>query len=317
MSIDNLLVADILPEREITFFLKNSTVSQVLETLSEKGITSAPVVDAEAKRFYGFVDMLDIVTFLLAEFPAIESEAAINAEYLQALEVAAEKFWNHPIEEVLSMSQRYHQDESRFVTVHLTSSLRVLLQHFYSGLHRVAVVDHQNNVINIVTQSDVLAFMARNVHLLSLKEEKTITELGIGTEGVFTVPHDMRVVKLLQKLVLLKLSAVPVIDGHGKIVANFSVSNLKGLRKRQFPDLLLPVLEFLTKQVVEDAPYITKLPSHLKEKSLLPLICRADSTLEYCLFKLVATRTHRLWCVDGDGHPLKVVSLTDVMKGFL
>ena len=41
-----------------------------------------------------------------------------------------------------------------------------LAQHFYMGHHRVPVVDSQRKIVNLVTQSDLLAFLARHSFLL-------------------------------------------------------------------------------------------------------------------------------------------------------
>ena len=47
-----------------------------------------------------------------------------------------------------------------------------------------------------------------------------------------------------------------------------------------------------------------------------PQTVRKTDTMDYALFKLIATHTHRLWVVDEDGTVDGVVSTADVMNIF-
>jgi 5'-AMP-activated protein kinase regulatory gamma subunit len=313
--LDEIKVFNVAPERAITFMPKGTSVEDCLRILNEKKILSAPVIDFSCNKFSGFIDMLDIMIGLLAAFPAVQEDEDIDYKYLQLTEQAGRDFLATKVEDVVALSRKYRQDESTFVTVELTAPVKVLARHFNEGLHRVAITDSKFNVVNTVSQSDLVAFLAKNTHVLANKLNKTITQLRLGTEGVVSVRPDKKTVAVLQSLVLNRISAVPVVDNDGKLVANFSVSDLRGLKKDDFPDMLLPVLEFLRKKVAREKPYISAIDSG--HQCLIPLTCKASDTLEFVLLKLVATRTHRLWCVDDRGHPTRAVSLTDVMGALL
>jgi len=45
-----------------------------------------------------------------------------------------------------------------------------------------------------------------------------------------------------------------------------------------------------------------------------PLSAKPKTTIETVIFKLAATRVHRLWVVDEYGRPTGVISLTDVSE---
>jgi len=108
------------------------------------------------------------------------------------------------------------------------------------------------------------------------------------------------------------LSAVPIIDNEGNLIANFSASNLKGLRQHTFMSLLLPVLAYLTIQP-ESKDFRRNLS---RFKSIHPVTCTAETSFEVAVERMVSHRVHRLWVVD-DGKPIGVVSIGDVFKVFL
>lgn len=63
------------------------------------------------------------------------------------------------------------------------------------------------------------------------ERKKSLAELGIGArEGLTSVYKDEKVIDVLRKMnqTLRKpVSAVPIVDSDGKLIANFSASNLK------------------------------------------------------------------------------------------
>jgi len=110
---------------------------------------------------------------------------------------------------------------------------------------------------------------------------------------------DALVLHALKIMATSRVSAMPIIDDQGKLLGNFSISDLRGLGSTDFGELLSSVSSFLRKFNV---------------KSLYPLSCKTSDTLEFVIMKLVATRVHRLWVVDDAGILRGVLSLTDVMK---
>jgi len=105
-----------------------------------------------------------------------------------------------------------------------------------------------------------------------------------------------------------KIGAVPVVDEHSKIIANFSMSDLRGMGRKDFGDLLLTVDQYLQKRKEQHVTY---------ERSLVPITVTENETLEQVVYKVVATRVHRVWLVDSANRVIGCVSLSDLMKAFL
>eukprot|EP00456_Euglypha_rotunda_P071335 TRINITY_DN6367_c0_g1_i4.p1 TRINITY_DN6367_c0_g1~~TRINITY_DN6367_c0_g1_i4.p1 ORF type:complete len:127 (-),score=20.05 TRINITY_DN6367_c0_g1_i4:112-492(-) len=94
-----------------------------------------------------------------------------------------------------------------------------------------------------------------------------------------------------------ELSGIPVVDKTGDIVATLSASDLRGLTKETFKNLLLPVLDFLRLVHGGSRPVISAQP---------------ESELGEVIRKFVFGRVHRAWIVKNH-KILGVISLSDVL----
>jgi CBS-domain-containing membrane protein len=95
------------------------------------------------------------------------------------------------------------------------------------GLHRLPVVNMENNIINVLTQSDLLAFMAQNMHLIGAIARKTLDECNIGRIPPQMARANEQTSVVVKRLHDKRISGLPVVDEDGKIIANFSISDLK------------------------------------------------------------------------------------------
>jgi len=300
-------VMDLLPERKVVFLAHDITIKEALEILDDRKISSAPVLNLETKSLLGIIDMFDVVTLLLGIFPNIDQ---VTTENLEELEYAGKRFVSTSVGEALELSRKYTQFPLSQPRVERTTILIKLVEILWTGVHRVPVVNNSSNIINIITQSDVLAFMAQNVHLIPQLAHKTIDEVGFMKEKIITATGDTNTTALLMQFNSKRISAVPVVDSEGKLIANFSTSDLKGLEYKDLADLMLPVLKFLQKRAMPEEAFAC-------EKSLHPLTVTKQTTFEDCIFKMVATRVHRLWVVDPENKPIGVISISDFMRAFL
>jgi len=98
------------------------------------------------------------------------------------------------------------------------------------------------------------------------------------------------------------LSAVAVVDFHGRLVSNFSGSDLLGLNESNFPRLALPVQQFLCGMYG-----IPKAPVYVKD----------SDSVEMVLLKMVVHQVHRVYVVRPSMIPTGVISMTDLMQFFI
>jgi len=216
----------------------------------------------------------------------------INAETLmrKGREIASK-----PVSSVMDSSE-----ENPICTVSLSTPLPELLLGFQRGLHRAIVIDDTQKLQRIVSQSDVIRFVSEYIEYYGPLGQTKLEDVGLGQHSVVTVNHKARAVNAFHILQENKVSAVAVVDDSGLLVANLSVSDLRGLDLDNLADLMLPIPEFLMKT--------------RKQSLLPPIICRPHTTFETAVLKLASTRVHRLWNIDEAGRPIGVVSLTDVIR---
>jgi len=310
-GLKHIRIADILHDRQVVFLEANIRIEDALEVLREKKILSCPVLDLVRGHYIGWLDMSDIVTFILGLYPDV-NQSNITPKCLQSIDLASHHFAATPVKEVLAVATQEHPYEKEIKPVKRETLLLDVIDMFYMGLHRIAVVDDKNHIFNLISQTDVLAYLAQNIHLIREKAGHTLKEFKLGVfEGLVSVKEDDSMIKVLMTLYGKRISAVPIVDGNGKLIATFSTSDLKGMNKDNFVDLLLPVKEFLTKRI-KDSP-----EPLANERVFYPFTVTLDTTLPDAICRMVATRVHRLWCVDDVGRVIGVVSMTDVMKVFL
>jgi CBS domain-containing protein len=101
------------------------------------------------------------------------------------------------------------------------------------------------------------------------------------------------------------ISGLPVIDSNGKVVANLSASDLRGMSAARVPTINLPVFEFL-----ETVP---RRNQDLKADQIRTI--SKTATVEQAINLLVKSKLHRLWIVE-DEELYGVVSMTDILRLF-
>ena len=99
------------------------------------------------------------------------------------------------------------------------------------------------------------------------------------------------------------ISGVAVVDAAGAVVANTSSRDLKiFIKSPRRSTLLLPIARFLDevrKDSAVEAPVVCCLP---------------DDTLAHAMSSIATTNVHRVYVVDAAKRPLRVITLTDVMR---
>jgi len=298
-----MTIADVWPNRAIIWVGTTCTLQECLELFKTSKVLSFPVVDVSTNSCIGVVDILDLVLFIVASFPSINS---ITYDILVNLEYNGRRFLQETsLVKVIAFSKAWeHQDLPQF-PFKLKMPLIELMNTFSSGIHRVPVVDDNNQILNFISQMDLLRFLAQNIYLLEERGigKKTLDELGIGRRSVHFVRSDAMVLLAMSSMTQHKVHAVPILDKEtGKLIANFSASDLRGIGPGDLHQLLRPLISFL---------------AIFNVKSLFPLTCKPSDTLEYTLLKLAGSGVHRLWVTDDNHQLLGVIGLTEVMAPFL
>lgn len=114
--------------------------------------------------------------------------------------------------------------------------------------HRVGVFGSNGSIEEIISQSDIVEWLADNLWKLgNLVHEPVGAISGLISSPAATVSSLRPAIDAFADIERLKgVSAVGIVDAvSGALVGNFSESDLRGMRPQHFPGLALPVAEFL------------------------------------------------------------------------
>lgn len=371
---------DILADQaHVTVLKSDSTVDQALKVLASHRILSAPVVqpgpEGSADEIVCFVDLRDVLSSFLASLDMDKLNAGKMLQKMRILETQGQRFATKTIKEL-----PYAGGDGCFLFGQQArhASLREVI---YDGflfpretkaafggtrtrrvVHRLALFDSTGHITNIISQSDIVRYLHKRKEQLG--DElllETVDALGMGASPVISVTPETAAIDAMALMNEKEISALAVVDKNGRLIGNFSITELRTIMSEHFGSLALPVGEFLAlEHGTEYEGYAiqgdvdqeeiqasaggqfaqarrtsgSRHPSPPPARSLArrstsfgshgqsvghevgqSLICCVEGTpLTVALDLLVSNRLHRLYVIDSDQRPLRVISLTDVLR---
>jgi len=297
--LESVLVSH-LPKVNIVSVNSDATTVEALKTLTKHNILCAPILDTKTGKYIGLVDMLDLVTFVVDIYTSLERERE-NTDFFSLLE-SGERFVTQDIKTIADLSHR-----NPFVPVHDTDTLLSVLQLVgEKRLHRVPVVDSEGKVVNFLTQSALVDFLAKNKEKLGHVVDKTVGEMLLGCKPVVKVNINHNAVEAFKLMAEKKVSAVAVVDDDNHLISNLSARDIRAIATdhRVIQGLFTPIRNFLqavySERILETSPAIG---------------CTVKDTLGIVLMKLSVSKVHRVYVVDHSHIVIGVIALSDVLTG--
>eukprot|EP00456_Euglypha_rotunda_P026981 TRINITY_DN2163_c0_g1_i22.p1 TRINITY_DN2163_c0_g1~~TRINITY_DN2163_c0_g1_i22.p1 ORF type:complete len:612 (+),score=106.94 TRINITY_DN2163_c0_g1_i22:120-1955(+) len=268
-----------------------STASQkeVLELMSKNKYLAVPVKDKD--NIIGIATLLDIFTLLFLEKTVQAKGDKITKDELVAAWIENGK---QNIDTTI-----FSRESVNFLIFDERESLFKVIESFAQGYHRVLVTSIFDSSTRFLSQTDVIAFLSSVIGKIGKQSKLQASKILATRESkLVTVASTRTALSAFQSLTTRELSAAPVVDSSGVLIASLSLSDLRGISSEDVPDLLLSVEEFLKKV------HGGKIPK--------PITIKKDDTLADIIPLIAKARVHRVWVVDDDGKPSDVVSLTDI-----
>lgn len=203
----------------------------------------------------------------------------------------------------------YLQSSNRFL-ISISPKAR-LFEAIYSLLkykiHRLPVIDPESgNVLHILTHKRILKFL----HIFGEKVptpafvRRQIQDLGIGTfSNIATIQQTATLYDALSVFVERRVSALPVVDKHGKVVAlysRFDVINLAAQKTYNNLDMTMQEAIHRRRCFAEGV-----------------IKCYPDETLETIIDRIVKAEVHRLVLVDRADMVKGIISLSDLLQAMV
>jgi len=289
-------IRDIIPKRPLVKAQYAEEVDLLLKRMSTAKVLAAVIVDPDPKiGVIGFVDVLDLMTFVIET--ADQSRKDVTRESFENLKWEGQCFQRQTSGSLVNISRA-----DPLFRINSNDSLLEATKLMSKEVHRLAVIEpgtHAHLVSNVISQSDIIDFIATRGVWIGSKLTKSLDEVGLAAEGVATVVDSINVVAALRYMRDFMISGVGVVDSFGRLVANFSASDLLGLTAANFPLLSLSVKEFLQRMHGYPKP---------------PVCCLSTDSVETMIYRMSIHSVHRIYLVDSMMIPTGIITMTDIMQ---
>lgn len=271
-------IGTLVPKRDIVHLKPTDTVGQAMVVMNKHRITAIPVADET--KLVGFLDMVDVAAYT-CDFAKEQKEGQVDLEHTRL--------------SALKPGSKYN-----FMSLDMNPVYSVMEVFAQGGQHRCALFDADGQIRNVVSQSDVCRYLWK---LFQTKEPGSALEnasrtIVVGSKGVDSVKDTDTVFTTLELLASKKHQSVAIVDTSGKLVGNFSVTDMRALDTMDKKQFEANVLDFL---------------KATSPRSLSPCAVKEQQTIYAALETVVREKIHGIWIVDGDGKPTSRVSLSDII----
>lgn len=283
--------------QEIVCLNSDTKASQCLQTLIEKKIHSAPVIDVETQKYLGFLDLVDIVALFVKIYKETEMK---DIDFYEKVTTQNNSFEKETAASLVDLSQRnpfipLEKDITIMKAIELMGEKRI---------QRIPIMENEK-IVNILSQSTMIEWLEKNKSLYDCS--KTIGELGLGIHQVYSVELSQKAIEAFTLMAEHQVSAVALLDEDGTLFSNLSSKDLKAMEGKV-------LFEMLYKTTLEFAA-----ASRSKEVKAFStaITCHPEDSLEKVIGKLAATKIHRIYIIDDQRKPIGILTLSDILKAIL
>jgi CBS domain-containing protein len=267
---------------------RDEPLSSAFKKLIVNDILSAPVLK-QGNEYYGFLDILDIVSWLVNSM----GENILNREDLELDTIHL--FHSTLVKDVMKYPV---SKKNVFFPFEKGSSVLSATEKFCHGIHRVAAVDLENKILNVVTQSGVLNFINKHIKTLGEQRNMKVSEMTLSNQYVLSVTIHEKAIDAFRLIHTANVGGIAILDDAGKLAGNISARDIKRIAStgRFISRLFKPVGEFIEND---------------------PIYVKNDDTIEKVIQTICDHRLHRVYVVNDLLELEGVISLTDILADLL
>jgi len=273
------------------------TLPKAFHTLTANNIYSAPVFDSTKAAYIGFLDLLDLVAFIVGLF---DKESKRETDLYELLK-QTEKFDTEHATRVAGLAMR-----NAVPPIQKGASLQRAMTIFSkTGAHRIAIVEN-GKIVAVLTQSALISWIQKNIKQIpeQIRGQK-MKEIGKTCfKEVISVQFDKKAIEAFRLMAKYGIHGIAVVDETGCTLSNLSAKDLKVVQPNVlFTSLYKPCLE------------IVQLNRKKCIDAVFPSFCvTPNNSLEESINKLALLKVHRLYIEDEHRRPIGVISLGDVIS---
>jgi len=281
-------VSDVIKKIPLVSVNGGDTISQLQKTLRKNGVHAALVLDPTKKpdMISGIADVLDWVFEMTRDLNEKPSPDQLEKRGNEFFDLTCNSLSN------LSGKDPYvkiSQDESLLKAVDMLE-----------GVRRLIVCDSSLRAVGIVSQIDVVDYMLHHFDFWKSMLDMPLSAPEEKSAHVFSVKMNDTGVKALKEMKKHKVTGLGVVNDEGELVTNLSASDFLHLNEDNFGLLGFPVGDYLS------GTYgFTRPPVYVKD---------GYDSYYTIMLKMAEYGVHRVYVLNKKKQPIRVVTLTDVMK---
>ncbi|XP_030641989.1 5'-AMP-activated protein kinase subunit gamma-3b [Chanos chanos] len=277
---------------KLVIFDTTLQVKKAFFALVANGVRAAPLWDSKLQKFVGMLTITDFINILHRYYKSPMVQIYELEEH--KIETWRQVYLQYSINSLISIAP----DSSLFDAIY--SLLK-------NKIHRLPVIDPESgNVLYILTHKRILKFLHIFGSMVPKPRflQKRIEESDIGTfQEIATIHETATVFDALTTFVERRVSALPVVNDEGKVVAlysRFDVINLAA--QKNYNNLHMTMREAIQGRAccVEGV-----------------LKCYPHETLETIIDRIAKAEVHRLVLVDTEDVVKGIVSLSDLLQALV
>uniref|UniRef100_H3DAL1 Protein kinase, AMP-activated, gamma 3a non-catalytic subunit n=1 Tax=Tetraodon nigroviridis TaxID=99883 RepID=H3DAL1_TETNG len=279
---------------KLVIFDTQLQVKKAFFALVANGLRAALLWDSKLQTFVGMLTITDFINILHCYYQSFPPKVQMYELESHKIETWRDVYLQWSRRVLISISPQ----------ASLFDAVYSLLKH---KIHRLPVIDPESgNVLHILTHKRILRFL----HIFGKQipkpafTGKPIQDLAIGTfSNVATVQETATLYDALSIFVERRVSALPVVDEQGKVVAlysRFDVINLAAQRTYNHLDMTMQEAVRRRTGFVEGV-----------------IKCYPEETLDTVIERIVEAEVHRLVLVDVADVVKGIISLSDLLQAMV
>jgi len=294
-------VASLPTPHKVTEFNNHTPLFEAFQTLLRENVLSAPVRNNETGEYVGFLDIRDLVAFVVFIY---DEQKVQNDTRLADIVQHGSGMLRSPGTDGVTIS--YLSRRHRFNPVPKTQSLFEVAQVLSANdVHRVPVVEN-GKVVNVISQSSIVGFLSQQLGPLIDSHDASVGSLNVGSGPVLTVNQNETVINTFRKMEQYKRSGIALTDGTGKLVGTTTGKDIGMFLKS-------PHLAILQRTIFQHLQLVRSEMNDIRTPCISVFI---TDPLSRAVGLLAATRVHRVFVVTSEQeyNPTKVISISDILR---
>jgi CBS domain-containing protein len=231
---------DLLRGQQVIEIAADASLTKGCEQLVSHGISSAPVYSAVSKSYVGMLDYRDLVSFVLVAFherhlerisedPAASSTPSKPSPNSVIDATLIRKVLTGGLENVQSRQVADLSHRNPFLSVNQDSPLSYAIDILgKNGVHRLSVLGADKRVVGVLSQTDILRFIAdERQPFADLMSKRLEDVVGVINRKPLSVRSESTVLRAMELMNQENVSSIAVVDAFGGLVGNVSMADIR------------------------------------------------------------------------------------------